>query len=198
VIPVAAITGTALSLGNNECLAAEPMLTWYWAEGPCEPLNAQRQRLIAPYPADEWDDSVIRNSINAGLAAQFITERPIDYLKLSLKRAWTVLLPYHPWQPLGTISRIALSAYWLAIIPAGVIGLLASLRNARGPAVLLALCIGAVVVPQILVYFSPDMRYRIVADLLFAVFAGQVYARVIRHALRVPAPTVLEPSSRSI
>jgi hypothetical protein len=198
VIPVAVITGTALSIGNNECLAAEPLLTWYWAEGPCESLNAKRQLLIAPYPVDEWDNRVIRNSINAGLAAQFITERPMDYLKLSLKRAWTVLLPFHPWQSLGTINRIALSAYWLVILPAGVIGLVASLRKARGPAVLLGLCIGAVIVPQILVYFSPDMRYRIVADLLFAVFAGHVYAQVIRHALRGPAHRVVEPSSPSI
>ena len=181
MMPVASITGTALSLGNNECLAAEPLLTWYWAEEPCLPLNAKRQQLISRFPEEEWDNRVIRNSINAGLAKQFITERPFDYLKLTAQRAWTMGLPFHPRQEIGTVQRAALLLYWVAVVPAGLLGIFLYIRVARGPAILLLLLIGAVVVPQVLVYFSPDMRYRFFADLLLAGFAGWVYVSAIER-----------------
>jgi hypothetical protein len=42
---------------------------------------------------------------------------------------------------------------------------------------LTVLLVGAVIVPQVLIYFSPDMRYRMPADLLLACFAGYVVAR---------------------
>ena len=193
VIPVASVTGTVLSLGNNGCLADEPLFRWYWAEGPCVPLNAVRDRLIARYPEADRDDTVIRNGINADLAIQFIRDRPRDYARLTLRRAWTIGLPFHPWQQLSTVQRSALTAYWLLVVPLGLLGLVSTVRSSRlAPAEhgafrlpgLLALLVAAVIVPQILMYFSPDMRHRILADLLLGCFAAHVYVRVVDGALR--------------
>ena len=200
IVPVSAISGTALAMGNNECLAEEPLFTWYWADGPCEPLNVKRTEIFAHIPADLFLDRVVRNRVNAGLAAEFITEHPLDYLKLSAQRLWTTLLPFHPQQNEGTYQRLVLSAYWLAVIPAGLVGLF--LHGRSGNRWLLAALIAAVLVPAILIYISADMRHRIPADLLFACFAGRVYADVLQRATQAtrwavaPRPRAGAPRTR--
>jgi hypothetical protein len=100
-----------------------------------------------------------------------------------------LFLPFHPRQEIGLVQRVLLSLYWLAFIPAGLVGLFVYTRRSRGPTVLLALLTGAVVVPQLLIYFSPDMRYRAPADLLLACFAGYLYAAVIERQQRTVAAT---------
>ena len=197
VVPVSAITGTALAMGNNECLAEMPLLTWYWAEGPCEPLNAKRAQIFAHIPAARFLDRVERNRVNAQLGAQFITARPMDYLKLSAQRAWTMLLPFHPQQSRGTYQRIVLFGYWLAVFPAGLIGMIVyGVRSARGR--LLIALLFAILAPAMLVYISADMRHRIPADLVFACLAGRLYAEALErrsgrtlvdrgHAVRSPS-----------
>src|SRR5262245_51582995 len=50
VVPVASNTGTALGIGNNECLAQEPILSWYYAEGPCSSLDIVRAQILDRCP----------------------------------------------------------------------------------------------------------------------------------------------------
>jgi hypothetical protein len=179
IVPVSAISGTALAMGNNECLAEQPLLAWYWADGPCEPLNAKRAAIFAHIPAEQFLNRVVRNRVNAGLGAEFVTERPLDYLKLTAQRGWTTLVPFHPQQNDGTYQRFVLTGYWLAVIPAGLIGLF--IHGRAGTGRLLAALIAAVLAPAILIYISADMRHRIPADLLFACFAGRVYTDVLQR-----------------
>jgi hypothetical protein len=189
VIPVASNTGTALGIGNNACLAAERILSPYWADGPCPSLDVERLRLLARLPADQRMSAVREDRIYGALGIQFIREHPITYLRFCLGRAWTGLLPFHPRQALGRVPRIALSLYWLAVIPAGFVGAFISLRKLQKHTLLLLLLIAATLSPLILIYFSSDMRYRVGADLLLAAFAGWVY---VNGSLRLRRPLVRE------
>ena len=69
-----------------------------------------------------------------------------------------------------------MTIYWLFIIPLGLAGIVLSLRHLRRRIILLLpiLLIGATVLPQVLIYFSPDMRYRLPADMLLAMFAAHL------------------------
>lgn len=191
VVPVSAISGTALSMGNNECVAGEPLFSWYWAEGTCPPLQAERDRRMLPLSASERDSSVVQNQMNTSLGMQFVTDRPVDFLALIARRAATLFVPFHPLQALSRGQVLVLTTYWLLVIPLGVVGLAGSIRRREPSGLLLGLLIAAIVAPQILVYFSPDMRYRIAADLLLACFAGAWLVRVsgrvaVPRAARVP------------
>jgi hypothetical protein len=158
IVPVASTTGTVLSFANNECLAAEPLLSWYWAEGYCPPLQAVRERIRAELPPHERDNYLIFDRIDGALGAAFVRERPLDYLKLTMQRAWSIFLPFHPRQQLDVVQQLALLGYWLAFIPVGWLGLVAALRARARGAVLMTLIMGAVLLPQIVLYFSADMR----------------------------------------
>jgi hypothetical protein len=178
-IPVAAATGTVLAEGNNECIAADPVLSWYWAEDGCPPLQAAFDQRLSAYPVAEWDDVTVINAIKKGMGREFITERPLDYLALTFRRAATILLPFHPRQPLSRMRQAVMTTFWLAVIPLGIAGMVISVRREprRHVILLTVLLVGAVIVPQVLIYFSPDMRYRMPADLLMACFAGYLVAR---------------------
>jgi len=188
VVPVASMAGTVLGLGNNECLAREPLLSAYWADGECIPLDIQRASMLGQLPLSERESMIVQDRIYATLGLRFIAQNPVEYLRLCLRRAWTGLLPFHPKQGLGKLQRIGLSLYWVAIIPAGLIGLLYSPRRPSTCRTLLALLIGTTFLPLILVYFSPDMRYRVGADLLLACFAGWAYTGFRTKPYFVAAP----------
>jgi hypothetical protein len=178
-IPVAAATGTVLAEGNNECLAADPVLSWYWAEGLCPPLQAAFNQRLSMHRVTEWDDVTLVNEIKREMGREFIRDRTIDYLALTLRRAATIMLPFHPRQPLSLMRQAVMTTFWLAVVPLGIAGIILSLRREHRRSVILltVLLVGAVIVPQVLIYFSPDMRYRMPADLLLACFAGYVVAR---------------------
>jgi Dolichyl-phosphate-mannose-protein mannosyltransferase len=181
IVPVSSISGYALGTGNNDCVAAEPIFSWYWAEDPCPSLNVLKDRLMMQFPADQRSDPVINDRVDGDLGIKYITGHPIEYATLSARRAWTVLLPFHPKQRIGTVQRAALALYWLIVVPAGFVGALLYLRQSRGWPMLLALLVAATLLPLVLVYFSPDMRYKIGADLLLACFAGYLYTRIDRR-----------------
>jgi 4-amino-4-deoxy-L-arabinose transferase-like glycosyltransferase len=186
LILVASNTGTALGIGNNACVGADPISSPYWAEGPCRSLDASRAALLGGTDALARAAVVTQDRVYGTLGARFIREQPLTYLKLSLRRAWTVLLPFHPKAQQGRLQRAMIAGYWLLVIPAGLAGAAAHLRRSGTLPALLVLLIAATLLPLVLVYFSPDMRYRIGADLLLGVFAGWLYARlaVTRPALQ--------------
>jgi len=176
VVPVAAVTGTVLAEGSNECLAAEPLLSWYWAEGSCGPLQLAFLQRLVRYPSPQWDDTLLYARLKMTLGRDWITTHPREYLALSARRAATLLLPFHPRQQLGRMRQALMTIYWLLVVPLGLAGIVLSLRRLRSRVILLLpiLLIGAIVLPQILIYFSPDMRYRLPADMLLACFAAHL------------------------
>jgi hypothetical protein len=115
----------------------------------------------------------------------------MDYLALTLRRAATILLPFHPRQSLGGVRQLVMVTFWLAVGPLGIAGMVMSLRREPRRHVLLlaVLLVGAVIVPQVLIYFSPDMRYRMPADLLLACFAGYLVSRAPNLSRRIDMPS---------
>lgn len=171
-----------LGIGNNECLAREPIVAVYWAEDACPATDALRARLLMDLPVEQRGNAAVTERIDGVLGRAFIIEHPVDYVKLSVRRAWTLLLPFHPRQQTGFVQRAALFLYWLLVLPAGLAGVVLSLRSSQAHPVLAAVVV-VTTLPLVLVYFSPDLRYRTAADLLLACFAGHLYAG------RYPGPT---------
>jgi hypothetical protein len=90
-----------------------------------------------------------------------------------------------------------LSLYWLLVVPAGIAGIFMAMRRSRGHAGLLALLTAATVLPLVLIYFAPDLRYRTVADLLLGCFAAYVYAELARHRTASLSPSSALSCSRA-
>jgi len=124
IIPVARILGSTLLQGNNDCVAREGLLTPFWAEGPCEDAAQKRNALYAQLHLPEPASVLAEDRINTTLATEFIVNSPLAYLKLCLRRLWTVLLPYNPRADQGLVQRAAFTIYWLAILPLGSIAAL--------------------------------------------------------------------------
>lgn len=179
LVPVAAVTGTGLGIGNNECVAQGSLSTVYWAEDACRALDVKRALRREQVPAAQRGSWVVEDRIYGALGAAFVVGAPTAYVKLCLRRLWTVVLPFHPRLVLGRLQRVGSCAYWMMIFPAGVIGVSASLRRPKVLPMLLVLLIVVSILPLILIYFSPDMRYRVGTDLLLACFAGCVYERFL-------------------
>lgn len=173
-----------LAIGNNECLASEPIRQVYWAEDACAATDARRAPVLAQLTAEQRRNDALTERLDGAVGMAFITEHPVDYVRLSIRRAWSVLLPFHPRQETGRVQRAALLAYWLLVLPAGVAGMIRAVRARQPNALLLAVLVAVTALPLVLIYFSPDGRHRIPADLLLACFAGQAYAL----ATRIPDP----------
>ena len=193
VVPVSAISGTALWIGNNECIAAEPLFSWYWAEGTCPPLQAERERRMLPLSPRQRESSVVLNQMDASLGMQFVKSHPAQFVQLSARACRR---PVHSLSSAAdAVARTGAGADGV-LAPrdsAGIVGLVSSIRRGERSGLVLGLLIAAIVAPrQILVYFSPDMRYRIAADLLLACFAGAWLVRVgggvaLPRAAQVPS-----------
>jgi 4-amino-4-deoxy-L-arabinose transferase-like glycosyltransferase len=179
-IPVAAIVGEDLATGNNECVAKESLLTSYWAEGPCIPLNRRvaDARALTPLlglPAGVQYDQLCRRA-----AFDFIRAYPLAYGKLAIRRLWTCLLPYAPRGNQRLHERLVLTLYWLAVFPAGMTGLLFWLRRLEPRTTLLALIIALSFLSIMAVLYWSDLRFRIGIDLLLGCFAAWSYSQLRR------------------
>jgi 4-amino-4-deoxy-L-arabinose transferase-like glycosyltransferase len=180
VIPVSTITSSALVLGNNDCVAAEPMFSWYLADRACASVNAKRADRLQPFAGTRKSDPIVRNDVNKAMAAEFIATHPLAYGKLSLQRAWTLWLPFHPNIALGVVQKIVLTVYWLVVVVPGLLALCFQLRRG-GPFLFLALLSASILIPQMLVYISSDMRLRLPVDVMLAFCAGYAYAEMPRR-----------------
>jgi hypothetical protein len=168
-----------VALGNNECLAREPLSQVYWADKPCPDANARRRRLWAALDIDPRN-SALHERLDTRIGMDFIAAQPVDYVRLSVRRAWSMFLPFHPRQETGRFQRAVLLVYWLIFVPAGIIGVIQSVRAWQRDALPLAVLLAVATVPLVLVYFTPDGRHRMPADLLIACFAGYAYAQLGR------------------
>jgi 4-amino-4-deoxy-L-arabinose transferase-like glycosyltransferase len=176
IVPIARVTGTALGIGNSSCLANESLLRPYWAEGPCEESDRRREAAFVQLTPEQRASRIWQDRVYGQVGRDFIFECPVCYVKLTLRRTWTLLLPYHPFQDQDLVQRAGLVAYWLIVMPVGLIGVVRSMRRPQPEIALLILLIVASAGPLIAVYFSPDLRYRVGADILIGCFAATVYA----------------------
>jgi dolichyl-phosphate-mannose-protein mannosyltransferase len=175
-VPVASIVGGALLEGNNDCLAHESLLTPFIAR-PCGDTDRKREALLTELHVAQpvntvWDDRV------AGMVAlRFIADNPITYLKLCLRRLWTLVLPYNPRADQRPIQRAAFALHWAAVVPGGLIGALVCLRRPRTHPALLGLLIAVNLATLAAVLIHQDLRFRVGVDLLLGSFGGWGYCR---------------------
>jgi len=181
-VPVASISGHILLQGNNECIASESLLTPFWGEGSCRSTDQKRESLLAQAGLGESVDNTLRDRIEGSVARQFIRTDPIGYLRLSLRRMWTLLLPFNPRADQRVHQRIAFLLYWMAVVPVGLMSLCTRLRGSRFPARLLGLLIIVQLLLLVFIYFTPDGRHRIGVDLLLGCFASVTYAELLRRS----------------
>jgi hypothetical protein len=196
-VPVASIVGEVLLEGNNECWAAESILTPFWGEGPCRATDEKRRQTLArlglPEPADmAWQDRVAGR-----IAAQFIAEHPLAYLKLSVRRLWTVLLPFNPRADQRPVQRLAFTIYWLLVVPVGLVGLAMSWPRLSAEARLLALVAATNLGTLAGVLVWSDLRFRVGIDLVLCSFAGWTYNRLAARVLPPPSQPLQSSSHGS-
>jgi hypothetical protein len=192
VVPVASIVGFAVLEGNNECAAREGLFTPVLTE-PCPHYDPKWAELMPSLRAQGRDNIVWLDRTAMRLGLEFIAEQPAAYLKLCIRRAWTVLLPFNPRAGQRLVQRGAFLVYWLLVVPAGVIGAIRHLRPLKTrPALLLVLLlINLATLAAVLVH--QDLRYRVGVDLLLGCFAGWTYSELLPswRASRQVRPTPL-------
>jgi len=181
VVPVASIVGGAFVEGNNECAARESLFTPVFPEGrPCP--GPETWEALEPRLRLEGRDNVAwRDRVNARLALRFIEAHPAAYLKLCLRRLWTVLLPYNPRADQRLLQRASFTLYWLPVIPAGLLGAALQLRSRRKGPALLGLLVLTNLLALAAVMVHSDLRFRVGIDLLLACFAGWGYDELSRR-----------------
>jgi hypothetical protein len=189
LVPVAAIVGVDFVEGNNECVAAEGIFIPYWAEGPCAEADKELRPLLADGRFDPRTPAAVRlDQASKRVALRFVVEHPSWYAKLAIRRLWTTLLPYDPRGSQRRHERLVLTAYWLLVYPAGMMGLL---RAPKGPAakfLVLLICLSLASIMAVL-YWS-DLRFRVGIDLLLGCFAGWAWMQVVVG--RRPKPLAIE------
>jgi hypothetical protein len=193
-VPVASIVGEAFLEGNNPCVATESLFTPFWGEGPCEVTDEKRAQALASLKLPEPIGMVWEDRIAGRIAAEFIAENPLSYIKLSTRRLWTVLLPFNPRAEQRLVQRFAFTMYWLVVVPAGVVGIAMSVRWAPLEHRLLALVAATNLATLAAVLVWSDLRYRVGLDVILGSFAGWAYSRVAARVLR---PASLPPQQNS-
>jgi 4-amino-4-deoxy-L-arabinose transferase-like glycosyltransferase len=189
-VPVAAIVGEDLATGNNECVAKESLFTSYWSEGPCIALNRQIIEARALTPMQNLPAGVQYDRLSRRVAINFISEHPMAYAKLAIRRLWACLLPYAPRGNQRWHERIVLTLYWLAVFPAGLSGVLLSLRRPEPRTAFLILILALSFLSIMAVLYWSDLRFRVGIDLLLGCFAAWSYDRLRgRHEQEIDATT---------
>lgn len=192
-VPVASIVGEDFVEGNNSCVASEGLFVPYWAEGPCPSVDEQRRAQGQGETANSRIPAAVRSDrLSQRMALQFVSDHPAAYAKLAFRRFWTTLLPYDPRGSQGRHERIVLFLYWLLLFPAGLLGLVVSLRRIESGRVLLALLVILNLLSIAAVLYWSDLRFRVGIDLVLACFAGWGYAEILGPRLlsrtRIPVP----------
>ena len=193
-LPVSSISGTSLSLGNNECVAIEGLFVPFDGDGSCPPLDAKRYAVLKEMPAEPssfWNDKAY-----AQLGREFVLQHPLDYLRLCVRRAWTTFLPYHPRQNVGAGKKLMLVGYFVLVIVVGFVSIVVAARKGLSPyAKVLLLAALASYLPLVAIYVSVDLRYRVGIDLILGCFAGFGYSIMFARAL---IPSVRRKRERSV
>jgi len=180
-VPVASIVGEDLLEGNNPCVAAEGVFVPYWAEGSCPWVDRQKAVRRDTETETRIPVAVRRDRLSRSIALRFVSENPGAYAKLVFRRLWTTLLPYDPRGAQHSKEKIVLLLYWLAIFPAGLIGILLGAGRFEPRRILLALLVVLNLAAIAAVLYWSDLRFRIGVDLLLACFAGWTYSEMLQR-----------------
>ena len=172
VVPISTQAWALLGSGNNDCVAAEGWGTPFYGDDPCPSLNQQKAALLASQ--HEISTTVTRARANAILGKRWIASHPGAYVKLCIRRAWTVFDPVHPRQHLTGVKKLVMVSYFVVFVYTGVIGAVwVALRAKKSFQIttLYALIL-AMYVPMVALFVSHDHRFAIGIHLLLACFAG--------------------------
>jgi hypothetical protein len=182
ILPVSSITGTSIGIGNNECVAVGGLFVPYDGDIGCPSLDARRTALLQEmpkYPLTVWNGRAY-----GILGREYVFQHPIDYLRLSFRRAWTTFLPIHPRQGLVGIKEFMVIGYFVLVVAMGLAFLVISaLRGLKPEAKVLLWVAVASYVPLVAIYVSADVRYRIGIDLILGCFAAYGYALLAARGL---------------
>ena len=171
-VPISTQAWALLGSGNNDCVAAEGWGTPFYGDDPCPSLNQQKAALLASQ--HEISTTVTRARANAILGKRWIASHPGAYVKLCIRRAWTVFDPVHPRQHLTGVKKLVMVSYFVVFVYTGVIGAVwVALRAKKSFQIttLYALIL-AMYVPMVALFVSHDHRFAIGIHLLLACFAG--------------------------
>jgi hypothetical protein len=172
LVPISTISMSLLGAGNNDCVARDSWSTAFYGDDPCPELNQQRTALVAAH--GELSSTLTRAHATAELGKRWIVSHPGEYLKLCLRRAWTVFDPLHPKQHLTGVNRLILVAYFIVFVYTGLIGTVwVALRLRKTfEIVTLYVVLLAMYVPMVALFVSHDHRFAIGIHLVLACFAG--------------------------
>lgn len=171
-VPISTISLTLLGAGNNDCTAAEGWGTPFYGDSPCPSLNDQVTALLAS--EREVSTTVTRARAEATLGKRWIASHPGNYLKLCVRRAWTVFDPLHPQQNLSGFKKLAMVAYFMIFVATGVIGAVWMAPHAKKsfPMIALYVLMLAMYAPLVALFVSHDQRFAIGIHILLACFGG--------------------------
>jgi hypothetical protein len=122
----------------------------------------------------EVSTTATRARANATLGKRWIASHPGAYLKLCIRRAWTVFDPLHPKQHLTSVNKLVMLSYFVVFVYTGVVGAVWVALRARKTFQIITLdvLILAMYAPMVLLFVSHDHRFAIGIHLLLACFAG--------------------------
>jgi 4-amino-4-deoxy-L-arabinose transferase-like glycosyltransferase len=191
LVPISTASLFLVGAGNNSCVAAEGWGTPFYGDDPCASLDAQQAALLASW--NKGTQIVYRSRAEAALGWSYILGHPGQYLKLSVRRAWTMFDPWHPRQHLRGWEKWAMLLYFLVFIAPGVVGAAwVAMRGAPSQAKALYVLLLASYAPLVAVFISHDHRFAVGIHLLLGCFAGAwlahfPFARGVFRASRLGA-----------
>ncbi len=172
LVPISTISMYLVGAGNNDCVAAEGWDEPFFGDNPCPILNDQKTQLLADEHLEPLALNLSRASSRVG--TRWILNHPAAYLKLSFRRAWTVVDPWHRQQHLAGFKKLIMLVYFLLFVFTGIAGLAwtAITRRWTFQSLTLALLALAMYAPLVLLFVSHDHRFALGIHLVLACFAG--------------------------
>ena len=184
ILPVSSITGTSIGIGNNECVATGGWFVPYDGDIGCPSFDQRRTAVLnelPAYPSSIWNDRAY-----GIVGREYIAQHPVDYIRMSFRRAWTTFMPIHPRQGLTGMKALMVLGYFILVVAVGlIVAIVSSVKGLTRDAKALVWITLASYIPLVVIYVSADGRYRVGIDLLLGCFAAYGYALLISRIRNV-------------
>ena len=172
IVPISTISLYLFGAGNNDCVAVEGWDEPFFGDNPCRILDQQKSELLAS--EHQVSQTITRSRASSTLATRWILGHIGGYVKLCVRRAWTVFDPWHRWQHVTGFKKLYMLLYFLIFVATGVCGI--AWLSIRGlwtfEAVTLAVLLLAMYAPLVLVFVSHDHRFAVGIHVILACFGG--------------------------